>query len=149
VVSILVVFYMFLILFAIIGAMRGWAKEILVAFSVILAMALIAILETLIPVVRDFMTRDPIIQFWSRTVILTLVGLFDCGLLVVVYGNGELPLRALHHRPSGRPAAGRYRPAHRGLLAPGLAGESAQCLYRGGFRLYFCDRGVHLMEGLG
>jgi lysylphosphatidylglycerol synthetase-like protein (DUF2156 family) len=76
VVSILVVFYMFLILFAIIGAMRGWAKELLVAFSVILAMALIAILETLIPVVRDFLTRDATIQFWSRTVILTLLVFF-------------------------------------------------------------------------
>jgi hypothetical protein len=75
-VSILVVFYMFMILFAIIGAMRGWAKELLVGFSVILAMALIAILETLIPVVRDFLTRDPIIRFWSRTIIVTLLVFF-------------------------------------------------------------------------
>jgi hypothetical protein len=76
VVSILVVFYMFLILFAIIGAMRGWAKEILVGFSVILAMALIVILETLMPVLRDFLTRDATIQFWSRTVIVTLLVFF-------------------------------------------------------------------------
>jgi hypothetical protein len=76
VVSILVVFYMFLILFAIIGAMRGWAKELLVGFSVILALAFIVILETLIPVLRDFLTRDRIIQFWSRTIILTLLVFF-------------------------------------------------------------------------
>ncbi len=76
VVSILVVFYLFLILFAIIGAMRGWAKELLVGFSVVLAMALIVILETLIPVLSTFLTRDPVIQFWSRTVIVTLLVFF-------------------------------------------------------------------------
>lgn len=76
VVSILVVFYLFMVLFAIIGAMRGWAKELLVGFSVILAIALIVILETLIPVVSTFLTRDPVIQFWSRTVIVTLLVFF-------------------------------------------------------------------------
>ncbi len=36
-VSLIVIFWMYVILFAIIGGMRGWAKELLVTFSVILA----------------------------------------------------------------------------------------------------------------
>ena len=32
-------FWMFVILFGVIGAMRGWAKELLVTFSAILALA--------------------------------------------------------------------------------------------------------------
>ena len=36
-ISILIVFYLFVGLFAIMGAMRGWAKELLVVFSVVLA----------------------------------------------------------------------------------------------------------------
>ena len=38
--SIVILFWMFVILFAIVGWMRGWAKELLVSFSVILALAL-------------------------------------------------------------------------------------------------------------
>ena len=40
-VSLVVLFWMFVILFAIIGAMRGWAQELLVSFSVILALFII------------------------------------------------------------------------------------------------------------
>ena len=37
-ISILSAFWMFVILFGLIGAMRGWAKELLVVFSVVLAL---------------------------------------------------------------------------------------------------------------
>ena len=47
-ISLLVVFYIFVILFAIIGAMRGWAQELLVTFSVILAFFLIHVLENIV-----------------------------------------------------------------------------------------------------
>ena len=43
--SLAIVFWMYVILFSVIGAMRGWAKEILVSFSVILALSFIALLE--------------------------------------------------------------------------------------------------------
>ena len=43
--SIVYIFWMYVILFAVIGAMRGWAKELLVAFSVITALAVILLLE--------------------------------------------------------------------------------------------------------
>ena len=45
------IFWMFVILFGIIGAMRGWAKELLVTFSVILAMFILTVLENFVPVI--------------------------------------------------------------------------------------------------
>lgn len=43
------IFWMFVILFAIIGAMRGWAKELLVTFSAILAMFIISVITNYLP----------------------------------------------------------------------------------------------------
>ena len=37
--SIVYLFWMYVILFGVIGSMRGWAKELLVAFSVVTALA--------------------------------------------------------------------------------------------------------------
>ncbi|NJN79252.1 MAG: hypothetical protein HC797_01560 [Anaerolineales bacterium] len=51
--SIVYIFWMYVILFGIIGAMRGWAKELLVIFSVVTALAVNLLLEKYIPLVRD------------------------------------------------------------------------------------------------
>ena len=67
-ISLSVLFWIFVILFALIGAMRGWAKEILVTSGVIVAIFVITILETFIPFIRDNMT--PISAFWTRIGIL-------------------------------------------------------------------------------
>ena len=75
-ISILVVFYLFLFVFAVIGSMRGWAKELLVIFSVILALAFIAVLENLIPVVAPFLTSNTTIQFWMRMAIVMVMVFF-------------------------------------------------------------------------
>jgi hypothetical protein len=75
-ISILVVFYLFVFLFAVIGAMRGWAKELLVMFSVILALAFIAVLENLIPGVAPFINSNPNIQFWLRITIILIMTFF-------------------------------------------------------------------------
>ena len=40
------IFICFVILFAVIGAMRGWAKEMMVTASTILALFIITVLET-------------------------------------------------------------------------------------------------------
>lgn len=42
-------FWFLIVLFGFIGAMRGWAKELLVTFSTILAMAFIQLLQKYIP----------------------------------------------------------------------------------------------------
>ncbi len=67
--SIVYIFWMYVVLFAVIGAMRGWVKELLVAFSVITALAVNLLLEKYIPLVRD-LPKDGISIFWIRTLIL-------------------------------------------------------------------------------
>ena len=75
-ISILIVFYLFVGLFAIMGAMRGWAKELLVVFSVILALAFINVTETLLPVIGPFLTSNPRIQFWYRIGVVIFMAFF-------------------------------------------------------------------------
>ncbi|NJN43762.1 MAG: hypothetical protein HC806_02820 [Anaerolineae bacterium] len=45
-------FWTFVVVFGVIGAMRGWAQELLVAFSIILGLFIITVLG-LVPVVKD------------------------------------------------------------------------------------------------
>jgi hypothetical protein len=67
--SIVYIFWMYVILFAVIGAMRGWVKELLVAFSVITALAVNLLLEKYIPLVRDLEDNGGSL-FWIRSIIL-------------------------------------------------------------------------------
>jgi hypothetical protein len=67
--SIISIFWMYVLFFAIVGAMRGWAKELLVAFSVVTALAVNLLLEKYIPLVRDLDKAGGSI-FWIRTLIL-------------------------------------------------------------------------------
>ncbi len=48
-ISLTVMFYLFIFIFAIIGGMRGWAKELLVSFSVVLALCIIVMLMEFAP----------------------------------------------------------------------------------------------------
>lgn len=77
-VSLLVVFYMFVILFAIIGAMRGWAQELLVTFSMILAFFLINVLESVIlrRYAEGVIVDKSIQQFWLRILIVFVLVFF-------------------------------------------------------------------------
>ena len=97
-ISILSAFWMFVILFGLIGAMRGWAKELLVVFSVVLALFLIYVLETYtqyvvpfgevlarvenLPAGATFESMPPAIQeelrtqFWSRATIVFILSFF-------------------------------------------------------------------------
>jgi hypothetical protein len=73
-VSLVVIFWMYVILFATIGAMRGWARELLVSFSVILALFIITVLNSFVPFVGKILSANPQIYFWLRTsVIISLV----------------------------------------------------------------------------
>ena len=76
-VSLAFVFWMYVVLFAIIGGMRGWAKEILVTFSVILALTFTTLLSNYIPFIRDVLQKDskPLF-FWLRTITLVLLVFF-------------------------------------------------------------------------
>lgn len=67
--SIVYIFWMYVILFAVIGAMRGWAKELLVAFSVITALAVNLLLEKYLPLVRD-LDKTSSSVFWIRILVV-------------------------------------------------------------------------------
>jgi hypothetical protein len=67
--SIIYIFWMYVLLFAFIGAMRGWAKELLVIFSVVTALAVNLLLERYIPLVRD-LDKASASVFWTRVIIL-------------------------------------------------------------------------------
>ncbi len=72
-VNLIYLFWMFVILFAAIGAMRGWAKELLVSFSMILALAINYLFRVYFPMVRDLPADSPSL-FWVRsTIVVALV----------------------------------------------------------------------------
>jgi len=76
-VSLVVLFWLFVIFFAIIGAMRGWAKELMVVFSIILALFLIILLEQYIPVLRLKDSKmEPETRFFIRAIILSVSAFF-------------------------------------------------------------------------
>jgi hypothetical protein len=68
-ISIIYVFWMYVILFAIIGMLRGWAKELLVGFAVVVAVALNYLLKTYAPMVKTLPESDGTL-FWVRIIIL-------------------------------------------------------------------------------
>ncbi len=76
-VSLTFIFWMYVVLFGIIGGMRGWAKEIMVSFSVILSLTLTTLLANYIPFIRDVLQKDsPVLYFWLRAIILGLLVFF-------------------------------------------------------------------------
>jgi len=76
-VSLSFVFWMYVFLFSIIGGMRGWAKEMLVSFSVILALTFVTLISNYVPFVRDVLQKDnPALYFWFRAATLGLLVFF-------------------------------------------------------------------------
>jgi hypothetical protein len=96
--SLAVVFWMYVILFAIIGGMRGWAKEILVSFSVILALAFTALLERYVPFIRDTLVpqQSPVL-FWLRTIILILLVFFGYQTVNISRISAKMTREKLEH----------------------------------------------------
>ncbi|HXD10495.1 MAG TPA: CvpA family protein [Anaerolineales bacterium] len=89
--SIIYVFWMYVCLFAIIGWMRGWAKELLVSFSVILSLALNHVIRRYIPLAANLPDTD-VSLFWVRTIIL----------LVLVYFGYQTVISIPHLAAKGR-----------------------------------------------
>ena len=75
-IALVAVFWMFVSIFGFIGVMRGWAKELLVTFSIILALAFIAVIENLIPVLGPLLKSNSMLQYWVRTGIVVVMTLF-------------------------------------------------------------------------
>jgi hypothetical protein len=55
--------------------MRGWAKEMMASFSVILALALITLLRRYVPFIKD-LPADSTLLFWLRSITLILLVFF-------------------------------------------------------------------------
>ncbi|HOU14504.1 MAG TPA: CvpA family protein [Anaerolineae bacterium] len=74
------VFWGLVILFGIIGALRGWAKELLVTFSVILARFIETVLLKYVPVVnttlQTMVTNDHKTWFYVRCIIFIVIVAF-------------------------------------------------------------------------
>jgi len=90
-VSLVVIFWMYVILFALIGAMRGWARELLVSFAVILALFIITVMERYVAFIGQTLGNLPSFQFWVRTGLLL-------GLVFFGYQTPNIPRLAAQAR---------------------------------------------------
>jgi hypothetical protein len=71
------IFYCFVFLFAVIGAMRGWAKEMMVTASAVLALFIITVLETYVKgLTQSFAEHGSSAQFWMRVAIIIVLAFF-------------------------------------------------------------------------
>lgn len=71
------IFYCFVILFAVIGAMRGWAKEMMVTASAVLALFIITVLETYVKGISETIAEQGSAgQFWMRVAIVVILAFF-------------------------------------------------------------------------
>jgi uncharacterized membrane protein required for colicin V production len=72
-----VLFWLMVILFAVIGFLRGWAKELMVTVSIVLAIFIINVLEHFVPFIRDVLAAQPgAAIFWLRVAILIVLMFF-------------------------------------------------------------------------
>lgn len=65
------------ILFAVIGSLRGWTKEIIVTFSVVLALFVEHVLLTFVPPIKElFDNISPQGQFYTRAMLFIIITMF-------------------------------------------------------------------------
>lgn len=83
------VFWLLVLMFGIVGGFRGWAKEMLVLFSMVLALFLIYVLETYVPGVQSALaSQEGGMQFVLRAILILLLAYFG-------YQTPNIPLAAL------------------------------------------------------
>lgn len=75
-IAMVMVFAMFLLMFGLIGAVRGWAKELLIVFSVILALAAISLVEDLLGFKNTLFKNNLTMQYWFRTILVVVMVFF-------------------------------------------------------------------------
>jgi uncharacterized membrane protein required for colicin V production len=73
-IALVAVFFIFIIFFGFIGASRGWAKEVLVVASVVLAIAVIVLLNYFLKL--DQLITDKTILYWIYMAILVVMVIF-------------------------------------------------------------------------
>lgn len=70
-ISLTVLFWIFIAIFILIGAMRGWAKEVLVTFAGVLALFIIIVI---LPLVKSSLQGTDL--FWTRLTIIVAAAFF-------------------------------------------------------------------------
>jgi uncharacterized membrane protein required for colicin V production len=91
-ISLQVIFWIFVIIFAVIGAVRGWAREVLVIFSCVLAIFILFLLENFADFAKDgTLFTNPTSHFWLQAVIFG-------GMVIFGYQSPNLPALAGHIR---------------------------------------------------
>jgi uncharacterized membrane protein required for colicin V production len=84
------IFLGLVLLFGMIGALRGWVKELLVTFATILARFLEIVLRTYVPVIGPaFNSLDPQTLFYVRVMLFLFVIFFGYATPVVAAGLGQ------------------------------------------------------------
>src|SRR5664279_1582445 len=70
-------FWMLVFVFGMIGLMRGWAKEVLVTFAVVLGLFIITLLQQFEPQIISALSVDnSTALFWLRSVIIVVLVFF-------------------------------------------------------------------------
>jgi uncharacterized membrane protein required for colicin V production len=81
------VFFGLVLLFGIIGGLRGWAKELLVCFSVILARFIEMVLVEYVPVINDSLqaleVNDPKTWFYVRAMLFIVIVSFGYATTII------------------------------------------------------------------
>lgn len=75
-VSLSFIFFILVIMFGTIGAMRGWAKEMLVCFGVILAMFMLSVLQSLPPIRDTVAIEGSTSKFWLQSLVIIILAFF-------------------------------------------------------------------------
>lgn len=70
-------FWMLVFIFALVGLMRGWAKEVLVSFSVVLGLFIITLLQQFEPsIISALSTNNSTTLFWFRILLIGVLVFF-------------------------------------------------------------------------
>lgn len=123
--SIVYLFWMYVILFAVIGALRGWAKELMVSFAVIVALTLNYLLRRYIKLVVN-LPESGTELFWVRSLIV--IGLVYFGYQTVI-SIPHLSSRAARERLQDA-LFGAFLGALNGYL---IAGTLLYYIHQGGY----------------
>lgn len=84
-------FWMLVVMFGVIGALRGWVRELLVTFAIIAAYFLRWLLLTVVPYVKDYLvSRTPLEHFYIFGALFVLMTIFGyAGPVVSSYLAGK------------------------------------------------------------
>lgn len=95
-VSLTVLFYILVVLFAIIGSTRGRTKEFLVTLAAVVAVFCNAILEQFIPGYKEYLIKDSVaVLFYVRSAIIFIV-------VILGYLTPKLPQIFVNQNPLGK-----------------------------------------------